>query len=94
METARLCLNGKWVGALWKPPYKMEISSYLKPGKNILIVEVANLWPNRVIGDLNVKDGRTYTWSNSKGHYNKESELIKSGIMGPVSLSFSKIIDV
>jgi len=48
---ARVTLNGKAVGELWTAPWKIDISAYLKLGKNELMVEIANLWPNRLIGD-------------------------------------------
>jgi len=35
-ETARVFLNGKEIGILWKAPYKVEVSGFLKSGENIL----------------------------------------------------------
>ncbi len=85
-ETARVYVNSKERCTLWRSPYKSDISGWLKPGKNILRIEVANSWPNRVIGDLNSHNGKTYTWSNSTDHYNKDSKLLTSGLLGPVSV--------
>jgi hypothetical protein len=48
---ARVSLNGKVVGVLWTPPWKIDISAHVKPGKNELTIEIANLWANRLIGD-------------------------------------------
>ena len=48
---AQVTLNGKDLGILWKPPYRIDISGNAKPGKNTLEVKVANLWINRMIGD-------------------------------------------
>lgn len=48
---ARVCLNGKEVGIAWKPPFRAEITSALRPGQNRLELTVVNLWPNRLIGD-------------------------------------------
>jgi hypothetical protein len=48
---ARLRLNGKEVGTLWTAPWKLEISDFLKKGKNEIEIEVINLWANRLIGD-------------------------------------------
>jgi hypothetical protein len=48
---AAVRLNGKELGVLWKPPFRVVISSVAKPGKNELEVKVANLWVNRMIGD-------------------------------------------
>jgi hypothetical protein len=48
---ARVRLNGKDLGVLWKPPYRTDITDAAKPGENSLEIEVVNLWPNRMIGD-------------------------------------------
>jgi hypothetical protein len=48
---ADVSLNGKKLDTLWKVPYRVEITSALKPGENALSVKVANLWINRQIGD-------------------------------------------
>ena len=90
-KTTRVYLNGQEVGTLWKSPYRLKILAFVKPGKNRLSVEVANVWSNRIIGDLNNKGEKMYTWSNSTSHYNKDSELIRSGLIGPVTIQFSKI---
>jgi hypothetical protein len=44
-------LNGKRVGLFWKKPFRADVTSQLRPGKNRLEVTVVNLWPNRLIGD-------------------------------------------
>jgi hypothetical protein len=48
---AKVILNGKDLGTLWKPPFRMDISSAAKTGTNLLQIEVTNLWVNRLIGD-------------------------------------------
>jgi hypothetical protein len=48
---ARVRLNGKDLGILWKPPYRMDITAKAKPGENALEIDVVNLWVNRFIGD-------------------------------------------
>ena len=44
-------LNGKELGVVWKPPFRVEVTEALVSGKNQLEVRVTNLWPNRLIGD-------------------------------------------
>ena len=48
---ADVTLNGKSLGLLWKPPYRLDVTGALKTGKNTLQVKITNLWPNRLIGD-------------------------------------------
>jgi hypothetical protein len=48
---ARVKLNGKDLGVLWKPPYRVEITGAVQAGENSLAIGVVNLWPNRMIGD-------------------------------------------
>ncbi len=48
---ARVKLNGKDLGVLWKPPFRLDITEAAKSGENRLEVRVINLWPNRLIGD-------------------------------------------
>jgi hypothetical protein len=48
---AQVKLNAQDLGTLWKPPFRAEITKFLKPGENRLEIKVVNLWPNRMIGD-------------------------------------------
>ncbi|HWQ92611.1 MAG TPA: glycosyl hydrolase [Clostridia bacterium] len=48
---ARVRLNEKSLGTLWKRPYRVELTDAARKGKNHLEIEVVNLWPNRLIGD-------------------------------------------
>ncbi len=48
---AEVMLNGKYLGTLWKPPYRINVTEAIKPGKNRLLIRVTNLWVNRMIGD-------------------------------------------
>ena len=48
---ATVTLNGKQIAVVWKPPFALDVSGYVKPGVNHLSIKVTNLWPNRIIGD-------------------------------------------
>ena len=48
---AEVILNGKNLGNLWNPPYRVGATQALKIGENTLEIKVVNLWVNRLIGD-------------------------------------------
>lgn len=48
---ATVSINGKPVATLWKPPFVVDVTPFVRAGKNQLTVKVTNLWPNRIIGD-------------------------------------------
>ena len=48
---AEVKLNGKDLGILWKPPYRVEVTDAIQSGENTLEVKVVNLLINRQIGD-------------------------------------------
>ena len=103
-QLARVRINGKDMGVIWTAPFRLEISDAVVPGINQVEIEVANLWPNRLIGDEQypddgIKDGKWPEWLQKKQprsthrvtfttykFYKKDSDLIKSGLLGPVRL--------
>ena len=65
-EMARVNLNGKDLGIVWTPPWRVSAGTSLKHKGNILTIEVANSWENRLIGDSldQDKDIRTLRWQS------------------------------
>ena len=64
---ARVKLNGKDLGIVWTAPWQVNIINAIKKKGNILEIQVANLWINRLIGDEKepwdgVKDGKWPEW--------------------------------
>lgn len=41
-EAALVVINGQSVGALWHPPYRLDVSKFLKPGRNTIEIHVYN----------------------------------------------------
>lgn len=82
---AEVMVNGKSLGILWKHPFRINISSALKPGENTLVIKVTNLWVNRLIGDVqpNVTTKITYT---TMPFYQANSKLQPAGLLGPVQI--------
>jgi hypothetical protein len=48
---AAVTLNGKDLGVLWKPPYRVDITQAVRPGPNLVEIRVVNLPINRMLGD-------------------------------------------
>ena len=86
---ARVVLNGQEVGTLWTYPWKLNITDKLMEKNNRLVIEVANLWVNRLVGDEKLKQegkkGYTFTTYN---HYDANSPLEPSGLLGPVTIKY------
>ena len=101
---ARIRVNGKDMGVVWTAPFRIKITDAVVSGENKIDIEVANLWPNRLIGDEKkpddgIKDNQwpdwlvngkprtsgRYTFTTYK-HYNADSPLLKSGLIGPVKI--------
>jgi hypothetical protein len=81
---AQVRLNGIDLGPLWTKPFRVEITKALKPAGNVLEIDVANLWPNRIIGDSRLPPERRYTHTNIV--YTEDTPLWESGLLGPVRL--------
>jgi hypothetical protein len=83
-EIARVRVNGKDAGTVWAKPLQLRVDPWLKPGVNRIEIEVTNLWPNRIIGDMQPGVTRRYTQTNIT-KYQVDSPLLPSGLIGPVS---------
>ena len=106
---AEVTLNGKNLGVLWQPPFRVPISDAVRAGSNDLEIRLTNLWPNRLIGDARhpddvewngwiVKQWPDWLVHHSKRpttdriafatwrHWNAESPLLISGLLGPVKV--------
>ena len=94
---ADVYLNGRHLGILWKEPFQVDVSRAAKVGKNWLVVEVANVWSNRIVGDTKLAKDKRYTRTNLPRAVNsnsrhvpfvrwEEAPLLESGLLGPVRL--------
>jgi hypothetical protein len=41
-DAAIVTINGRRVGSLWHPPYRLPVAGFLKPGKNQIVIKVYN----------------------------------------------------
>jgi hypothetical protein len=92
-ESARVRVNGRDVATVWSVPFQVRIGEYLKPGRNVLELDVTNLAANR-IRDM---DQRKVPWKimreinfvniNYRPFDASGWALTPSGLLGPVTLT-------
>ena len=82
-EIARVKINGQEAGTVWAKPLTLHVGPLLHPGENELEIEVTNLWPNRIIGDLQLGATQRFAQTNITA-YKADSPLLPSGLIGPV----------
>ena len=86
---ARVRLNGKDLGVVWCAPWRVDIANALQEQGNRLEIEVANLWPNRLIGDKALPPEQQVSWT-TWNPYEPDSPLLPSGLLGPVQVLVGK----
>lgn len=82
-------LNGKSLGITWTQPFRLDATAALRDGENELVVEVTNTWHNRLVADAKLPASERGTRTNvtvTMGKPFAESELLPSGLLGPVRL--------
>jgi hypothetical protein len=82
---AKVRVNGQLAGAVWTPPFSVDISKFAKTGTNTLEVEVVNTWVNRIIGDLRLPP-RHRKVSPRNNNWRPHSPLQEAGLLGPVKV--------
>jgi hypothetical protein len=89
-EIASVAVNGIPVQTVWRTPFVVRIDPQLHAGDNTLEIQVTNLWPNRIIGDLQPTATVRYTHTNVRA-YTKDSPLLPSGLLEPVTVQIGRI---
>jgi beta-galactosidase/beta-glucuronidase len=84
-NVADVTVNGKALGTVVFPPFRVDVTSALKPGANTLEIKVTNLWVNRLIGDQQPDVTRKITYT-AASPYRADSPLLPSGLIGPVQV--------
>ncbi len=86
---AVILLNGKPVRTLWTPPYRVDLTEAIQPGKNTLTVEVTSTWFNRLVYDAGQPEEKRKTWTIDGPA--KDAPLRESGLLGPVTLTVQEM---
>jgi hypothetical protein len=90
---AKVKVNGKYVGGVWTPPYRLDITKYVNAGNNAVEVEVVNTWTNRLTGDARLPESERFVKSYGGGNANPDRPLSESGLLGPVKITAVKAVD-
>jgi len=97
-DVAEVFVNGASAGVLWKPPFRAEITSLVRPGTNQLKIEVMNLWINRLIGDESLPAEKRFTRTNIRSFDSSRAKpgtvtwIQPAGLLGPVRLVPSVLV--
>ena len=82
---AEVAVNGKYQGIVWKAPFRIDVTQALVPGSNQIVVQVTNLWVNRMIGDQQPWALKKYAFADFTP-YKADTPVLPSGLLGPVRL--------
>ena len=83
-DVARVLVNGIDCGIIWTAPFEAEITGALRPGRNAVVVEVANAWMNRLIAEARQPTGKIF--APVADVYEPQAEIRPAGLSGPVVL--------
>jgi hypothetical protein len=88
---ARVRLNGQDLGTVWCAPWAVQAGGLLKQQGNELEIDVANLWPNRLIGDQALPTDKRLSWT-TWNPYKRDAALLPSGLLGPVRIEAKSLV--
>jgi len=87
-EAAEVSVNGQAAGAVWRPPYEVEVNKLLHAGENKIRIVIGNLAINELAGQalpdyklLNVRFGERFTPQDMQ-----DLRPLPSGLLGPIRL--------
>jgi len=97
-EIAEVYLNGHRLGLHWYKNHQFDITEFVRPGTNYIVIEVVNSINNQLIGDAKLPAGLQQMRSNITKLPNawmsdfKEAKLIEAGLLGPVEINLIKYL--
>jgi len=104
-EMGELSVNGKKVGIYWRPPYMLDITDFVKEGKNIISIKVGNTWINRCLYEATLPENERLTWFNNEEFFFPREDTekrvegyvwkhgaIASGLIGNMKIIYSELV--
>ena len=92
-ESARVRLNGTEIATAWSLPFRLRVGAHLKPGRNVLELDVTNLAANRIRDldrhhvDWKIMREINFVNIDYKPFDASSWPLTPSGLLGPVTLT-------
>jgi len=87
-EAAVVSVNGRRAGSVWCPPYEIDVTALVRPGPNLIRIEVANLAINHMAGRalpdyklLNLRYGTRFEPQDMD-----KVQPVPAGLFGPIRL--------
>jgi hypothetical protein len=95
-EMARVQLNGRDLGVVWCPPWRVSVpAGLLKASANQLVITVANTWNNRLCADAALPANERLTHVGHGLHEQSAGKgLQPAGLLGPVRLLAAAAVDM
>lgn len=84
-DIAEVTVNGNTAGSIWCSPWSLDITPYLRKGRNEVTLKVANSLYNRMIGDSGKPENERFTHATTE-IVTATTPLVPSGIPAPVRL--------
>jgi len=86
-EVGEVSIDAHDLGTAWTYPFRAKVpAKVLTKGTHNLEVKVTNVWNNRLVGDQLLPKEQRITRTNLQGTHKKDSPLVPSGLLGPVTL--------
>ncbi len=81
-ELAQVWVNGKVAGTSWSAPHRLDITTFVRPGKNSLRIEV----PNHFAGEFQLSAQLAREFGLAQEEKPAAQKSRPSGLLGPVSV--------
>ena len=93
-EAAQVYVNGNLAGVVWHPPYRIDVTEFVRPGDNSLRIVVGNTAINALAGQP-LPDYRLL-WARYGMRFvpqgMEDLHPVPSGLLGPVTLIESSVV--